>query len=212
MAEDNQYYWRITPWLVPSFTMVPPRGDYPVHGHFWIPIDDRHCWAWSYDYKPNRELTEREVWSMKQGKGVHCEYVPGTFIPKANRSNNYLMNREAQRLGSTYSGVEGIAIQDGSLQESMVGIDPVSGERVAWGGICDRTKEVLAPTDRGIMLARRKIFAAIEAVERGEVPEGVDPDSHKIRSASVLLPRDKPYNEAAKEKLRTKPGTPHASV
>lgn len=212
MAEDNQYYWRITPWLMPSFTMVPPRGDHPVHGHFWIPIDDTHCWAWSFDYKTNRDLTEREVWSMKQGKGIHCDYVPGTYIPKANRSNDYLIDREAQRFGSTYSGVEGIAIQDSSLQESMAGIDPNTGLRVAWGGICDRTKEMLAPTDRGIMMARRKIFAAIEAVERGETPPGVDPESHKVRSASVLLPREQAYNEAAADALRAKPGVAHTSV
>ncbi len=211
-AEDNQYYWRITPWLMPSFTMVPPRGDHPVHGHFWIPIDDTHCWAWSFDYKTNRDLTEQERWSMEQGKGIHCEYVPGTYIPKANRSNNYLMDREAQRMGSTYSGVEGIAIQDSSLQESMAGIDPATGQRVAWGGTCDRTREMLAPTDRGIMLARRKIFAAIEAVERGETPMGVDPETHKVRSASVLLPREEAYAEAAKDDLRSKPGVAHASV
>lgn len=92
------------------------------------------------------------------------------------------MNREAQRLGSTYSGVEGIAIQGGSLQESMVGVDPVSGERVAWGGICDRTREVLAPTDRGIMLARRKIFEAIEQVAKGGTPEGMDPQTTRFAS------------------------------
>jgi phthalate 4,5-dioxygenase oxygenase subunit len=211
-AEDNQYYWRITPWLMPSFTMVPPRGDHPVHGHFWIPINDTSCWAWSFDYKTNRDLTEQERWSMMQGKGIHCEYVPGTYIPKANRANNYLMDREAQRMGSTYSGVEGIAIQDSSLQESMAGIDPQTGQRVAWGGTCDRTKEMLAPTDRGIMLARRKIFAAIEAVEKGETPMGVDPESHKVRSASVLLKRELAYNEAAGDALRAAPGVPHASV
>ncbi len=44
-AEDDQYYWRITQFLLPSFTMVPPRGDYPVHGHFWIPINDDTCYA-----------------------------------------------------------------------------------------------------------------------------------------------------------------------
>ena len=48
-AEDGNYYWRITPWVMPSFTMIPPRGDHPVHGHFWIPIDDENCWAWSFD-------------------------------------------------------------------------------------------------------------------------------------------------------------------
>ena len=212
-AEDNQYYWRITPWLMPSFTMVPPRGDHPVHGHFWIPIDDTSCWAWSFDYKTNRELTEQERWSMQQGKGIHCEYVPGTYVPKANRGNNYLMDREAQKNGSTYSGVEGIAIQDSSLQESMAGIDPKTGRRVAWGGTCDRAKEMLAPTDRGIMLARRKLFAAMEALQtKGEIPPGVDPESHKVRSASVLLKRDLAYNDAAKDALRAKPGEPHASV
>ena len=38
-AEDGRYYWRITPWSC-LLTMVPPRGDHPIHGHFWVPIDD----------------------------------------------------------------------------------------------------------------------------------------------------------------------------
>src|SRR5215813_2757420 len=46
-AENGNYYWRITPWVMPCFTMIPPRGDHPIHGHFWIPIDDENCWAWS---------------------------------------------------------------------------------------------------------------------------------------------------------------------
>ena len=58
-AENGNYYWRITQWVMPSFTMIPPRGDHPVHGHFWIPIDDENCWAWSFDYHPTRALTER---------------------------------------------------------------------------------------------------------------------------------------------------------
>ncbi len=212
-AEDDQYYWRITPFLIPSYTQVPPRGDHPVHGHFWIPIDDDNCWAWSYDYKPDRDLTEKEIWAMSQGKGVHCEYVPGTYIPKANKDNNYLMDREAQRMGSTYSGVEGIAIQDGSLQESMVGINPITGRRVAWGGTVDRTKEALAPTDKGIMMARRKMFDAIDALAKNdETPPGVDPEQQKVRSVSTLLKRDKVFHEEVEEVLRVNPGTGHTSV
>ena len=30
---------------MPSFTMILPRGDHPVHGHFWILIDDENCWT-----------------------------------------------------------------------------------------------------------------------------------------------------------------------
>jgi phenylpropionate dioxygenase-like ring-hydroxylating dioxygenase large terminal subunit len=200
VAEDDQYYWRITPWIMPSFTMVPPRGDHPVHGHFWIPINDENCWAWSFDYKSQRDLTASERQAMKDGLGIHCKYVPGTFIPLANKSNDYLMNREAQRKGITYSGIEGIAIQDASLQESM-------------GPICDRTNEKLAPTDKGIMMARRMMFKAINNLqEKGERPPGVDPEQHKVRSASVLLPRDQHYKDAAKDALRVRPGEPHASV
>lgn len=200
MAEDDQYYWRITPWVMPSFTMVPPRGDHPVHGHFWIPIDDENCWAWSFDYKSQRDLTKAEIAAMDDGQGVHCKYVPGTFMPLANKSNDYLMNREAQRTGKTYSGVEGIAIQDSSLQESM-------------GPICDRSNEMLAPTDKGIMLARRKLFKAIkELQDEGTAPPGVDPEHQKVRSASILLPRDQTYEDGASDAVRAQPDKPHASV
>ena len=57
-AENGNYYWRITPWVMPCFTMIPPRGDHPMHGHFWVPIDDENCWAWSYDFHPTRALQQ----------------------------------------------------------------------------------------------------------------------------------------------------------
>ena len=199
-AENDHYYWRITQWLMPAFTMIPPRADHPVHGHFWVPIDDENCWTWSYDYKASRDLTSEERRAMQNGEGIHCEYVPGTFIPRANKANDYLMDREAQKAGIAYSGVRGIAIQDASLQESM-------------GPICDRTREKLAPTDRGIMLARRKLLQALNAHQaQGHPPPGLDPETHKVRSAALLLPRGASYSEAAREQLRARPGTTHASV
>jgi phthalate 4,5-dioxygenase oxygenase subunit len=199
-AEDDQYYWRITPWIMPSFTMIAPRGGHSVHGHFWIPINDENNWAWSFDYTPTRDLTPEERTAMQNGYGVHCQYVPGTYLPLANKSNDYLMDRTKQKAGIHYSGVEGIAIQDASLQESM-------------GPICDRSKEMLVSTDKGIMLARRKLFDAISRLqEHGEPPPGVDPESHKVRSAALLLPRDQPYKDGAAAALRVNPEQPHASV
>lgn len=131
---------------------------------------------------------------------MHCKYVPGTYIPLANKTNDYLMDREAQKSGLAYSGIHGIAMQDASLQESM-------------GPICDRSKEMLMPTDKGIMMARRKLFKAVTNLqEKGEMPPGLDPETHKVRSASVLLPRDQAYEDVAQEHLRASPGTPHASV
>ena len=58
---------------------------------------------------------------------------------------------EAQKRGDTYSGIKGISMQDASLQESM-------------GPIVDRTKERLVSTDGGIIMARRKLWRAVEAL------------------------------------------------
>jgi phthalate 4,5-dioxygenase len=199
-AEDGDYYWRITQYVLPSFTMIAPRGGHTVHGHFWIPIDDHTCWAWSYDYHPVRAITEAEREAMRDGKGVHCLYVPGTFRPLANRDNDYFMDREAQRRGRAYSGVDGIAIQDGSLQESM-------------GAIVDRTQENLVATDRGIVLARQRLIrAATELVEKDTVPPGVDVAHQRVRSASVILPPGRPYDKAASEALRVREGEAPATV
>ncbi|GAB2965293.1 aromatic ring-hydroxylating dioxygenase subunit alpha [Amycolatopsis acidiphila] len=199
-AEDGQYYWRITPWVMPCFTMVPPRGDHPMHGHFWIPIDDHNCWAYSFDYHPVRALTEAERQAMKDGHGVHSANIPGTYRPQANKDNDYLMDREAQRAGETYSGIKGIAMQDASLQESM-------------GPIVDRSKERLVSADTGIIKARQRLRKAVLALrDEGVVPPGVDPAHHRVRSAAVVLPRESSFIEACQDALTASPGVPQSTV
>jgi len=199
-AENGQYYWRITQWVMPSFTMIPPRGEHTIHGHFWIPIDDYNCWAWSYDYHPTRALTKSEREAMVEGKGVHVTYVPGTFRPLANKDNDYLIDRAAQKAGKTYSGVKGIAMQDASLQESM-------------GPIVDRAKENLVSTDNGIIMARHRLLRAVKALmENNVIPPGVDVAHQRVRSASIILGPDEPFKVAAREALAVCPGVAHASI
>jgi phthalate 4,5-dioxygenase oxygenase subunit len=199
-AEPGSYYWRITPWVMPAFTIVPPRGDHPVHGHLWVPIDDENCWVYSFDYQPVRALTAAEVAAMRDGHGVHNEYVPGTYRPLANKDNDYLMDREAQRRGDTFSGVKGIAMQDASLQESM-------------GPIVDRSKERLVSADSGIIKARRKLLSAALALrDQNLTPPGVDPAHHRVRSAAVVLPVERSFLDACRDALVAVPGTAHSSV
>jgi phthalate 4,5-dioxygenase len=199
-AEEGHHYWRITPWVLPSFTMVPPRGDHPLHGHFWVPIDDHNNWAWSFDYHPTRDLTAAEVQAMEDGKGVHVRYVPGTFRPLQNKDNDYLMDRAAQKAGISYSGVEGIGMQDASLQESM-------------GPVQDRTREHLVPTDKGIVMARQRLMMAAKALaEKGEPPPGLDAAAQRVRSVAIVLPQGQPFSEAARDALRAEAGKKHASL
>jgi phenylpropionate dioxygenase-like ring-hydroxylating dioxygenase large terminal subunit len=199
-AEDGMYYWRITPWVMPSFTIVPPRGDHPVHGHFWVPIDDENCWVYTFDYHPTRALTPDERQAMKDGHGVHSRNIPGTYRPEDNKDNDYLMDREAQKRGETFSGVRGIAQQDASLQESM-------------GPIVDRTKERLVSSDTGIIKARQKLRKAVEALrDEGVVPPGVDPAHHRVRSAAIVLPQEESFIESSGEAVAVRPGVAHTTV
>ncbi|WP_237752761.1 aromatic ring-hydroxylating dioxygenase subunit alpha [Mycolicibacterium aromaticivorans] len=199
-AENGEFYWRITPWIMPSFTMVPPRGGHPMHGHFWIPIDDHNCWTYSFDYHPVRALTASELQAMREGHGVHSANIPGMYRPLANRDNDYLMDRTAQRRGETFSGVKGIAMQDASLQESM-------------GPIVDRTKEQLVTTDAGIIKTRHKLRnAAIALRDHGTVPPGIEPAHQRVRSAAVVVPCESSFFDSCHEALRAAPGMPPASV
>lgn len=198
-AEHGNYYWRITQWVMPCFTAIPPRGDHPIHGHFWVPIDDESCWSWSYDYHPTRDLTTTEVQAMDDGHGIHVKLIPGTFIPVQNKDNDYLMDREAQKAKISYSGISGIAIQDSSLQESM-------------GPIADRSKENLVSTDNGIIMARHRLRKAALALQKGVPPPGLDAITHRVRSAALVLPPDVAFKDAAKDALTAREGVPPTSV
>jgi phenylpropionate dioxygenase-like ring-hydroxylating dioxygenase large terminal subunit len=199
-AEDGNYYWRITQWVMPAFTMIPPRGNHPVHGHFFIPMDDENCWTWSFDYRVQAPLEPELVQAMREGAGIHTVVDPRNFRPLANQDNDYLIDRNAQRRGRTYSGVAGFAIQDSSLQESM-------------GPIIDRSRENLVATDKGIVMARRRLMRAAKALtDNGTVPPGVDPAHQRVRSASVVLPPDTPFAVAVGDALTAKQGAEHFSV
>jgi hypothetical protein len=198
-AADGNFYWRITQWIMPYFTAIPPRADHVNHGHFWVPIDDENCWAWSYAFHPTRDLSAAELDHIHNGNGIHAKLIPGTFIPEQNKSNDYMMNRAAQKEGTAYSGIEGVAVQDSSLQESM-------------GPIIDRTRENLVSTDNGIIMARHRLLKAVRAMQEGLPPPALDPGAQRVRAASVILPPGAPFKEAAKEALIARPGVPMTSV
>ena len=145
----------------------------------------------------NQDLVALQA--MHDGKGIHNTYVPGTFRPLANKDNDYLMDRAGQKAGKTFSGVEGIAMQDASLQESM-------------GPVVDRTKENLVSTDNGIIMARHRLLRSLKTMEKGETPPGIASEHQRCRSAAVVLPPDQHFKDAAKEALVVQTGKEHVTV
>jgi phthalate 4,5-dioxygenase oxygenase subunit len=175
-GEADSYYWRVTQWLFPWFTLIAPFGEHSLAGHVWVPIDDHHCWAWSINFHPDKPLSEEERSDMERGKGIHAECIPGTFRPVANKENDYLIDRVAQKEKRSYSGIFGFAMQDASLQESM-------------GPIQNHEAERLLPTDKAIVMARRMLHESALGLMRGDEPPALDASAQRIRAAGVLLER-----------------------
>ncbi|HEY1310077.1 MAG TPA: aromatic ring-hydroxylating dioxygenase subunit alpha, partial [Pseudolabrys sp.] len=121
------------------------------------------------------------------------------FIPLANKSNNYLMDREAQRHGHSATGVDGIAMQDASIQESM-------------GAIQDRTNEHLCATDAGIIMTRKIMLRAAKAAAEGKPVPATEPEAQRVRSVAIELDKDTSFTQGAKHGIYAELGTEPISV
>ena len=198
-ATAHQLYWRITQWVMPFHTMIPPYGDNALNGHAFVPIDDENCMVWCFTHHPTRPLSTHELDTMRQGGGIHVKLLANSFRPVVNKDNDYMVDRMAQKHHKSYSGVKGIAMQDAAIQESC-------------GPIQDRSKENLVSTDNGVIMARARLRKGARAVMQGEVPDGLDPATHAVRSAAIVLPEEANFYQAAADALVVREGIAHASV
>jgi phenylpropionate dioxygenase-like ring-hydroxylating dioxygenase large terminal subunit len=199
-APAGQYYWRITQYLVPFHTMPPAEvgSDPLLHTHAWIPIDDDHLVNWCVSWHPTRDITAEEIAQFHAGASIHVtDYAPATndaygdIRPGASRANDYLADWEAQRTRKFF-GVPGVGAQDKAITESQ--------------GIYDRSLERLGRADLGIIRVRKRLLdAALALRDHGTPPPGLDPASQRVRPASVLLPKDVPWVEGARDLLVAHP-------
>ena len=62
-------------------------------------------------------------------------------------------------------------------------------------------------------MARHRLLRAAKLLaEKDATPPGVELAHQRVRSASVILPQDQPFKDAAREALVTRPGLPLATV
>jgi hypothetical protein len=123
-------------------------------------------------FSPGAPLTDDDRLERGLGNGpMHVD--PQTFRSKANRQNNYLLDRDVQRTES-YSGIDGINVQDRALQESM-------------GRVVDRSKEHLGPADKAIIQARKLLRQAVKTVEAGGTPDGTGTSYYPLRAHESVV-------------------------
>ncbi len=172
-AGEGQYYWRVTQFIFPCFNIIAPLGDLSLNAQAWVPVDDYSCWSWAVNYYIDRPFSTMEREAMRNGGGLHVEFVPGTHQGNANRNNDYLQDRQAQRAGVSFTGIPSFAMQDTAVQESQ-------------GRVADRSAENLVSSDDGIIVTRRRLLRAAKANQTGGDMPGLQAHSQAVRAASVI--------------------------
>jgi phthalate 4,5-dioxygenase oxygenase subunit len=213
VAEEDSYYWRVGHMLFPCFAMVPPGplGQGPSFMAY-VPMDDYHTLEWgcfSRARQPQQVMAgQGNVARGRRTAGVDREYLPnGTgwhdrFNINQNFSNDFLIDREAQRNWESFTGIRGIRQQDMAMTESM-------------GPIMNRGREHLGTTDALIIRTRRKLIASARALEEHDIaPPGVDtPQAYHQRSGGIVLPRSLDWWEATREQReKFEAGLPQVEV
>ncbi|MGH3239708.1 MAG: Rieske 2Fe-2S domain-containing protein [Spirillospora sp.] len=196
-GNDEDYYWRIGHFLFPFYTMTPTGVlGLRVGVRAWVPMDDHHTLQFSVGIK------RTYLAPPGQRVGITGKLPPqkpnttgwlGRFRLEQDADNDYLIDRDAQRRGDSYTGIEYISTQDVAVTESM-------------GAIYDRTQEKLGSSDMMIIRVRRRLIAAAKALaEQGVTPPGVDdPEVYQQRSGGIVLPKDADWVERTQNLRRAR--------
>jgi len=184
----QQLRGNVTDWVGGARAKVPK-----LDGHIWVPIDDEHTFVYNmmYGYDETVPISEEFAWQdeARFGRGKE-DLVPG-FRLRANLENDYFIDRQLQKT-RTYTGIKGINTQDFALQEGM-------------GPITDRSQEHLGTTDRAIIVTRQLLLEATHAVESGDAPRGITPESYrKVRAYDRVIGRDADWRTEFAAELEAK--------
>jgi phthalate 4,5-dioxygenase oxygenase subunit len=193
-AEPGTYYWRITQFLLPFYTLTPPTVDpkdsagAAYYGHAWVPIDDENCWTWSFHANPKAEFSEGER-EYFGGRNGFWGPVDEHYQPLLNMANDFNISREKQR-GYNFTGIDGIQNQDAAVQESM-------------GKIVDRSKEHLGHSDLAIVRFRRQLVRLAKELMEGQAPKAAQGGAlYNKRPTTLLLPEATAVEQGAAELMR----------
>jgi phenylpropionate dioxygenase-like ring-hydroxylating dioxygenase large terminal subunit len=171
---SGQTYWRFANFMFPFWTQT-PQGEFPLHVHAraWVPMDDGHTMFIHVRWRPKDSGMKNLMAPLNDGLPLGgakpaFDYRPGgtgwfdRWRLAADESNDWMIDRQAQRDNRIFSGIDGIHLQDQAVTESM-------------GPITDHSFEHLGPGDLMIARTRRRTLqAARQFRETGAPPPGVD--------------------------------------
>lgn len=179
-------HWNINVMLMPFHKII---STVPPAAHVWVPIDDGQTMLYSVEFRRDRPLDKKDLATMAEGHGIHTENIPGTDVAVRNKSNDYLIDRDLQASGKSYTGLKGFGIQDCAIQESM-------------GPVANRTREYLLPGDAAIVKLRRLLLRALDDHAAGKPPPGMNPASYRVTSSRWEVAKGTDFAATIIDRLR----------
>lgn len=160
-------YLRITEFVAPYYSLIPPNNNYKVASVI-VPINDDetafHFIAWGGPNVPSTDEWRR-----------FAHAVPGADVddlwrPLRTKDNDFLQDRAAMKAGD-FTGVKGIPNQDLVMWVSM-------GSRV------QRSTDILGASDLAIVEFRRLMVDAARKVAEGGTAIGAESEIPQAQIAS----------------------------
>ena len=177
-AGPEEYYWRITPFMLPFYTIVPRARE---TNYIWtaaVPIDDLTMFGMTVIWSPDHPVPTFPVVD-----------VDANFRAKQSRANDYLIDRELQKTQS-FTGIRGVRVQDMAVQEDQRG--PLS----------DRSREHLGASDLGVIATRRMLLKQLKALHKGHEPsQPSNPEVYHLRSLAANAARGVAWQELMQQHM-----------
>jgi hypothetical protein len=205
-------------FLFPFYTMIPTGvlGE-EIRINAWVPVDTEHTMAWRLQAPSIKSATQAGFYGLANstpagaGNATRSATTPRVldsttllpFLPDTSdwlgsgrlvgdKSNDYLIDRDAQKRMVTFSGinggVNGTFLEDAAVTESM-------------GQVYDRSREHLGTSDSMVIRTRRHLIRMAKAFsDEGLTPPGVDePEVFAVRSGGFILPKSVDWWEGSSE-------------
>ena len=178
--DDDLTFWSANVMIMPFQKSI---ASVPVGVHLWVPIDDESTMQYVVDFRHDRPLTNKDIARETSWNGIHSENISGTDRPIRNKDNDYLIDRELQASGKSWTGIKGLGTQDNGIQETM-------------GPVVDRTIERLGLSDTAIISLRKLYLQTLKDLDAGMNLPGLDPSTYQVRGSRYTAPKGLPFSES----------------
>lgn len=177
-ADPAQSYVRLTEWVAPFYTHIATGPHESALFKAWLPIDNERCFTFYIHYDPLKPIN---VPAIYENWG---HYTEGPDFRTPHTLENMHLQDRVKMATINFSGVDGAAVQDRAVQESM-------------GPIYDRTQEHLGTSDKAVIFYRRLVLRKIAEMDEGKPLPATDPGlDFSQRAASVFMPSDMSWRDA----------------